>query len=410
MVNVLALIPARGGSKGIPGKNIKNLGGYPLIAYSIAAGLRSSSVTRTLVSTDDPEIAEVARRYGAEVPFIRPADLAQDNTRDLPVFQHTLGWLNDQEGYQPDLVVQLRPTSPFRPLDLIDRSVQVLLDNPQASSVRGVVPSKQNPYKMWEVQSDGRMGPLLDLDQPEPYNMPRQELPSTFWQTGHIDVIRSEVILQGSMSGSQIYACQIDPLYSIDLDNQFDWQQAEILFSSLESLIVLPNQKSSRLPEKVSLLVLDFDGVLTDDRVYTNQHGEETVAAHRGDGMGISRLKEAGVKVMILSKEKNPVVKARADKLGIQAYSGIDDKEMQLKKILNEMNIPGKEVVYLGNDINDLPCFPLVGLAAAVADSHPDVLSRAGLITRKKGGYGAVREICELIIKERSFAKGEMKE
>ena len=204
MVNVLALIPARGGSKGIPGKNIKNLGGYPLIAYSIAAGLRSSSVTRTLVSTDDPEIAEVARKYGAEVPFIRPADLAQDNTRDLPVFQHTLGWLNDQEGYQPDLVVQLRPTSPFRPLDLIDRSVQVLLDNPQASSVRGVVPSKQNPYKMWEVQPDGRMGPLLDLDQPEPYNMPRQELPSTYWQTGHIDVIRREVILQGSMSGSKV--------------------------------------------------------------------------------------------------------------------------------------------------------------------------------------------------------------
>jgi N-acylneuraminate cytidylyltransferase len=104
------------------------------------------------------------------------------------------------------------------------------------------------------------------------------------------------------------------------------------------------------------------------------------------------------VEVIILSKEKNPVVQARADKLGIQAYSGIDDKEHELTEILKTRNIAGGEVVYLGNDINDLPCFPLVGLAAAVADAHPEVLKQAGLITKKKGGFGAVRELCELII------------
>lgn len=400
MVNVLALIPARGGSKGIPRKNIKKLAGHPLISYSIAAGLLANSVTRTIVSTDDPEIAQIARDYGADVPFMRPDDLALDQTLDLPVFQHALTWLNKQEDYQPDLVVQLRPTSPFRSPDLIDEAVKILLDNPQATSVRGVVPSKQNPYKMWTVQEDGKILPILEIEQPEPYNMPRQELPRTFWQTGQIDVIRAETIINGSLSGEQIYSCQIDPVFSIDLDNVLDWQQAEFRISALGSRIVMPGKKPLGIPENISLLVLDFDGVMTDDRVYVNQHGEETVAAHRGDGMGIELLKKTGVEVIILSREKNPVVQARADKLGIPAFHGVENKKTCLESILAEKNIPGSQTVYLGNDLNDLPCFPLVGLAAAVADAHPDLLDQAHLVLQKKGGHGAVRELCDLIIKK----------
>ena len=402
MVKVLALIPARGGSKGIPRKNIKRLAGYPLIAYSIAAAQRADSVDRVLVSTDDPEIAEIAKEFGAEVPFLRPDELAQDDTRDLPVFQHALTWLKDQEGYQPDLVIQLRPTSPFRSPALIDRAVKILLENTQATSVRGVVLSKQNPYKMWKVQEDGRMVPILEIDQPESYNMPRQELPATYWQTGHIDVIRSETILNGSMSGEKVHACQIDPVFSIDLDNPLDWQNAETLISDLRDKIIHPGRKIS---EDISLVVLDFDGVITDDRVYVNQHGEETVAAHRGDGMGIALLRKAGVDVIILSTEKNPVVQARADKLGIPAFHGIDDKKTKLESILAEKEIPGSQVVYLGNDINDLPCFSLVGLAVAVSDAHPTLLKHAHLILQKKGGHGAVRELCDLIIKEKKQAE-----
>lgn len=399
MVKVLALIPARGGSKGIPRKNIKKLAGHPLIAYSIIVGLLAESVDRTLVTTDDPEIADIAREYGADVPFLRPVDLAGDDTRDLPVFQHALSWLKKQEGYQPDLVVQLRPTSPFRPPALIDQAVNVLLENPQATSVRGVVSSKQNPYKMWMVQENGKMLPIIGIDQPEPYNMPRQELPKTFWQTGHIDVIRTETILKGSMSGEQIYSCQIDPLFSVDLDNLLDWQRAESQISVLGTKIILPGKMAASLPENISLVVLDFDGVITDNRVYVNQHGEESVAAHRGDGMGISLLKKAGVEVIILSTEKNPVVQARADKLGIQAFHGVEDKKARLQSILTEKKIPGSQVVYLGNDLNDLPCFSLVGLTAAVADAHPTLLEQAQIVLQKKGGHGAVRELCDLIIK-----------
>ena len=397
MVEVLALIPARGGSKGLPRKNIKSLGGYPLIGYSIAAALNAKLVNRTVVTTDDPEIGDLAREYGAEVPFIRPAEFAQDDTRDLPVFQHALKWFSEQENYHPDVVVQLRPTSPFRPPELIDEAIQILLNNTGATSVRGVVPSQQNPFKMWMIEPEGSMVPLLETEFEEPFNMPRQELPPTLWQTGHIDVIKTETIINGSMSGLDVYAYQIDPRFSVDLDNLLDWQRAEMRLKSFGSQIVMPPQKSI-FPEVVSLVVLDFDGVLTDDRVYVNQHGEETVAAHRGDGMGISQLKKAGIEVVILSKEKNPVVKARADKLGIPAYQGIDKKGKELQSLMADKGIPSEQVVYLGNDINDLPCFPLVGLAVAVADAHPKVIEKAQLVLSKNGGYGAVRELSDLLL------------
>jgi len=402
MVEVLALIPARGGSKGIPRKNIKDLGGYPLIAYSIAAGLNSKLVTRTIVTTDDGEIARIAREYGAEVPFLRPEEIARDDTRDLPVFQHVLAWLQEHEGYQPEVVVQLRPTSPFRSPALVDEAVQILLDNPKATSVRGVVPSKQNPYKMWQVQDNGQMFPLLDTEFSEAYNMPRQELPDTFWQTGHIDAIRTQSILDGSMSGENVYACQIDPYYSVDLDILLDWEGAESRLTTLGNDIILPPGPSFSIPENIALLVLDFDGVLTDDRVYLNQEGKETVAAHRGDGMGIARLKETGVEVMILSTEKNPVVQARGKKLKIPVYQGIDEKGKKLQEIIQEKGFSADQIVYVGNDVNDLPCFPLVGLAVAVADALPAVKDQAGLVLSKNGGYGAVREICDLIIETKS--------
>jgi N-acylneuraminate cytidylyltransferase len=202
------------------------------------------------------------------------------------------------------------------------------------------------------------------------------------------------------MSGQEIYSYIIDPLFSVDLDNLQDWQRAEMRLKSLGSEIILPPRGKNIIPELVSLLVLDFDGVLTDDRVYVNQHGEETVAAHRGDGMGIAQVKKAGIEVVILSKEKNPVVKARADKLGIPVYQGIDEKGPELISILADRGISSESVVYLGNDINDLPCFPLVGLAAAVADSHPLVIERAQLVLTKNGGYGAVRELCDILLEK----------
>jgi N-acylneuraminate cytidylyltransferase len=397
---VLAIIPARGGSKSIPRKNVLDFAGHPLMAYSIAAGLQAESVTRTIVSTDDEEIAEAARKYGAEVPFTRPAAYAQDDTLDLPVFQHALGWLAENEDYHPDVVVQLRPTSPVRPPDCVDNAVRLLLENPEADSVRGVVTSGQNPYKMWRIDPDGRMKPLLSLEGlAEPYNAPRQELPQTYWQTGHIDAIRPSTILEkGVMSGEIILPLVIDARYTVDIDTQRDWARAEGLMKSGALPVVVPDGKPYGLPDEIELIVLDFDGVLTDNRVWVDQNGLERVAAHRGDGMGISRLKKAGFEVIVLSTETNPVVAARCEKLKIEVYQGIDDKGTALKDLLKKKKVNPEHVIYVGNDVNDLPCFPLVGCAAAVADAHADILPHADLILSTKGGFGAVRELSDLIL------------
>ena len=312
MTEVLAIIPARGGSKGIPRKNVRSFCGFPLIAYSIAAGLQAETVTRVLVSTDDEEIAAVAREWGAETPFLRPAEFAQDKTTDLPVFVHALEWLEKDEGYRPDVVVQLRPTSPIRPVGLVDDAVRILFQHPQADSVRGIVPAGQNPHKMWRLPQGvhAPMQNLLEVDGiEEPYNAPRQILPDVYWQTGHIDAIRPAAILNGSMSGKTIYPLLIDPNFTVDLDNLRDWARAEWLATVGGLEMVWPGRAKRPMPAKIDLLVLDFDGVVTDNRVWVSEEGREMVAAWRSDSLIMGKLRAAGTQVVILSSEVNPVVR-----------------------------------------------------------------------------------------------------
>lgn len=237
---IVAIIPARGGSKGIPKKNIRLLGGAPLLAYSIAAGLQSKYVDRVIVSTDSEEIAQIALEWGAEVPFLRPPEFAADATTDFPVFEHAVRWLEENEDFHADVVVQLRPTSPLRPPRLVDEAIEVLLKNPETDSVRCVTPSGQNPFKMWRIENEV-MQPLLQFNLPEPFNQPRQALPETFWQTGHVEVIRSETIVQKkSLTGDMISPCFISPEYAIDLDNLYQWDYAEYVLAHWNLELVLP--------------------------------------------------------------------------------------------------------------------------------------------------------------------------
>ena len=403
MTEILALIPARGGSKGIPRKNIRNFAGYPLIAWSIAAGLQAYAVSRVIVSTDDEEIAAVARKHGAETPFMRPHELAQDRTNDMPVFEHALKWLEDIESYKPDIVVQLRPTSPIRPKDCVDSAVRVLIENPDADSVRGVVPAGQNPHKMWRFDGYNKpMKPLLEVEGiSEPYNAPRQILPQVYWQTGHIDVIRiSTITRKHSLTGSVIYPHVIDARYTVDIDTPADWVKYEALVhSGLE--MVTPDKRVRRpMPKKIELIVCDFDGVITDNRVWVGQDGNESIAAYRSDSLRIKELRELGIEVMILSSEPNPVVAARAKKMGVEAVHGvgIHEKGRVMGEILESKNILAENAIYIGNDLNDLPCFELAGWAVAVADAYPEVIRLADHVLTRAGGHGALRELCDLIL------------
>lgn len=403
MTETLALIPARGGSKGIPRKNIRNFAGYPLIAWSIAAAKQSELVTRVMVSTDDEEIAKIARAYGAETPFLRPAEFAQDNTTDLPVFEHALKWLEEVEGYRPDIIIQLRPTSPIRPKGMVDEAIRILQNHKDADCVRGVVPAGQNPFKMWRFNGEHKpLNPLLTVEGiKEPYNAPRQILPPVYWQTGHIDAIRaSTIISKKSLTGDVIYPLVIDSKYTVDIDTLADWAKYEaVIYSGLD--VVSPRAPRRTMPKTIDLIVCDFDGVVTDNSVITDQDGKESVLASRSDSMHIKTLKEQGVDFLILSSEPNPVVQARAKKMGVESIHGVgmQNKGRVMREALEKRNVKAEHVIYLGNDLNDLPCFEIAGWAVAVADAYPEVIRAADYVLTKKGGHGAIRELCELVLK-----------
>ncbi len=234
-MEVLAIIPARGGSKGLPNKNILPLLDHPLIAYSIKAAKDSQLITRTIVSTDSETIAQTALKYSAEVPFMRPEEFAQDMSTDFEVFYHALNWLKDNEGYVPDYVVQLRPTSPIRSAKIIDDCIEKLA-NSDADSLRIVTPSPITPYKMWAIENEEKaMIPLLNLPEiEEPYNQPRQKLPQTYWQIGFLDVIKTETLVsQKSMSGKKILPYIVGNEFAVDIDDMSSFiKAAEILSNS----------------------------------------------------------------------------------------------------------------------------------------------------------------------------------
>lgn len=224
-MKICTVIPARGGSKSIPKKNIQSLHGKPLIEYSIKYSLKCPLVAHTVVSTDSEEIAEIARNCGAEVPFIRPGDLAQDDTQDYPVFRHALNTLEELYNEQINVIVLLRPTSPLRPPGLIEKGIALLKRFPEASSVRSVTPSSEHPFRQWKMMGEYMVG--YETEVFEAYNVPRQQLPSVYFQTGDLEIIRRQTLLDGSISGERILPLIIKPEEMVDIDNMSDWHKAE---------------------------------------------------------------------------------------------------------------------------------------------------------------------------------------
>jgi N-acylneuraminate cytidylyltransferase len=154
------------------------------------------------------------------------------------------------------------------------------------------------------------------------------------------------------------------------------------------------------LPKDIELLLLDFDGVLTDNRVWVDADQRELIAANRGDGWGIARLKEAGIRIVVVSTETNPVVAARCQKLDIEVFQGLSNKAETISSFLQQEKIAAESTVFVGNDENDLPAFPLVGCAVVVGDAHHKAKAQADIVLKSKGGYGAVRELCDRILEK----------
>jgi CMP-N-acetylneuraminic acid synthetase len=234
-MEVLAIIPARSGSKGIPDKNIRNCNGKPLLGYSIEHTKKARTVNRVIVSTDSVHYAEIAGKFGAETPFLRPAELSGNHSLDVEVFEYALCFLSDTENYKPDICVHLRPTHPVREARAIDDMVQTLILHPEWDSIRSVSPAAETSYKMWNLETNGLLTAVADCDIPEAYNAPRQILPKVYLQNACIDAVRSEVILtQHSMSGKRIgaYVQNID----FDIDSESDFFGAELYLEIKEKL------------------------------------------------------------------------------------------------------------------------------------------------------------------------------
>lgn len=224
-MNIVTVIPARGGSKSIKLKNIQELNGKPLLQYSVEYSLKCPLISKTIVSTDSELIAEVARKAGAEVPFIRPSELAEDLTQDFPVLRHALEELEEQYGKVIDVIVLLRPTSPLRPAGLIERAIGLLVKYPDATSVRAVVPASEHPYRVWKKDGNFITGFIESV--PESYNLPRQLLPEAYFQSGDIEVVRRSTLLSGSVSGEKVLPLILDFDQMVDIDDPADLLEAE---------------------------------------------------------------------------------------------------------------------------------------------------------------------------------------
>ncbi len=385
-LHCLAVIPARGGSKGIPRKNVRPLAGKPLIAYNIEQARLARTVERVIVSTDDAEIGEIARQYGAEVVW-RPAEISGDSASSESALLHVLESLRETEGYRPDVLVFLQCTSPLTLAEDIDGTVQALLEA-QADTALAVTPFH---YFLWKPQPDGD---AVGINHNKGYRQLRQEREPQYLETGAVYVMRVpgfEEVRHRFFGKTAMYV--MPPERRLEIDDPVDFQVAEVLLRE-------PQQERTpgRLPEEVQALILDFDGVFTDNKVLVFQDGREAVVCDRGDGHGVGELRRTGLPILVLSTEPNPVVTARARKLGIKAMQGIANKAQALEKWLAKRGFDAEKIVYVGNDLNDLGCMQRVGCAVAVADAHPIILEQADIVLQHAGGDGALREICEMIL------------
>jgi N-acylneuraminate cytidylyltransferase len=382
--HVIAIIPARGGSKRIPGKNLMAVAGRPLVAHSISHAQASRLVSEVYVSTESDEIAAVARAHGAQV-ITRPQELAGDEATSESALLHVLDERNRQGLPDPDLVVFLQCTSPVRHADDIDRAVEKLVDE-EADSLFSAC---ENNRLIWALKD----GQPYSLSYDYHSRRREQDMEVQYRENGSIYVFRPEVLRKhGNRLGGRIAVYEMDYWSSFQIDAG---EHAELI----EWVLRRPGYRSEpEWPKNLGLVVFDFDGVMTDNGVEVNEHGDETVRCDRGDGWGIGRLRDAGVPMVVLSTEEHPVVAARCRKLKLPCVQGCSDKVASLTTLLAEKSIDPADVIYVGNDVNDLGCLRMVGMPVAVADAHPEVIAASKFVLTKKGGRGAVREFCDLLL------------
>lgn len=380
----VAVIPARGGSKGISNKNLQTVGGIPLLVRAIRSCQAATQVHLVVVSTDDDQIATVATEAGAKV-IRRPAELSTDTATSEAALLHVVGEL-EKEGIRPISLAFVQCTTPFIEPSDIDGTVQLLNSFDSALTV---APSHRFIWKRDES------GNGTGVNHTPWQRSRRQELSPEFVETGGVYAMNTAgLVANGHRFFGKIGLHVVAVDRAMEIDDFSDLSVARALaVRSVEYPIPDDN-----ILAQLKAVVFDFDGVMTDNRVFISERGHESVVCDRGDGLGVSNLRHMGIRMLILSKETNRVVRQRARKLHVDVIHGCDKKAASLTTWLQKHAISPSDCAYIGNDINDVECMELVGLGVAPRDAHPHAHQCSQWILTSNGGRGAIREFADAVV------------
>jgi len=392
---VLAAIPARGGSKGLPRKNVRPVAGHPLLCWMVEAALQARAVDRLVVSTDDDEIADVARGAGAGV-IDRPAALSGDEASSEAALLHALDHLRETDGYDPDVLAFLQCTAPLTRAEDIDATVRALVER-EADTAFAAVPFHGF---LWTQEGEGAQA--RPVGHRAKQRLRRQDRTPHYVEAGAVYAMRTAGFraAEHRFFGKTVLHA-LPGARRLEVDDAADLERADVLLRR-RARRRRRAQAARALPTPLEAVVFDFDGVFTDNKVIVYEDEREAVRCDRRDGFGVERLREQlGVPMLILSRETHPVVRARARKLDLDILNGTRKKRAVLQRWLDEHALAPERVVFVGNDLNDRACLDAVGCGVAVADAYPAVRRAADLVLERQGGNGAVRELCDLILEVR---------
>ena len=378
--DTIIIIPARAGSKRIRNKNLQLLSGKPLIEHTIIHALNSKLGFEIFVSSDSSHIENICKKYSINF-ILRPKQLSNDLASSEQAILHTLDLFKGKNKYDPKFIIFLQCTSPFRKRDDIDNAYKQIIKE-KSDSLLSVSESKKF---LW-TKTHERINKAINYDIKN--RKREQDFKPYYEENGSIYISKSENLRKYSnrLSG-KISLYKMDFWSSIQIDETHDLELAKWI-----SDYKLKNFSIQKL-ESLEMLVFDFDGVFTNNKFNLNKKCKESVTLSRADGLAIKILKEKKVPMLVLSSEKNDVVKLRCKKLDLNYKNGVDDKIKYLKNFFSKNKINKKNVLYIGNDINDLDCIKYVGCPIAVNDAVDLVKKHSKIILESKGGDGAIREL-----------------
>lgn len=377
MPDVAAVIVARSRDESGEQPDLLELRARSLVMHSVEHALRSEEVDHVIVSVDDPHVADRVRGIGVATHRRVEREIAGE--RQLG---RLVGDACAERGDLPDIVVVLDPSMPLRRPTDVDDAVRQLMQSGKDCVIGAVVERGDVWISDGEAATDSRESRWHRLE---------TGTGRRFRATGSILAARVEAL--ATLDDPSSADCGI---HVMERWSAFQIHNAADL--RIASWIMDHDAHFVRWPQALELIVFDFDGVMTENGALVDEYGNESVRVNRGDGWGIARVKEAGIPMVVMSTEANPVVQRRCEKLGIECVQNVVDKRQALSDLLASRCASAENVAFVGNDVNDLGALQMVGLPVVVADAHPMTISAASLVLRLHGGHGAVREFCDLVL------------